>query len=186
MKSSLRLDGTDRAFPITGKIRHPFVPPPDFGGNAYFFTDAEAMARFGIPQGQFLQVLVRVEPYSEEYARDRAAAIKEQLAKQGIGIGLTIYQEPEEHWGRPFVTGITAGPANSGCGLALDQRHHRHQYHDGHHHPANRSDWRDQGDWRHGGTIIARFIWRGCSLYGLLALLIALPLGMLAAFAGAR
>ncbi len=103
----IEMDGTDRAFPITGKIRHPFVPPPDFGGSAYFFTDAEGMARLNIPQGLFVQLLVRVEPYSEEYVRDRAAAIKEQLAKQGIGISITVYQKPEEHWGRPFVSGIT-------------------------------------------------------------------------------
>jgi putative ABC transport system permease protein len=101
------LDGTNRAFPVTGKIRHPFVPPPDFGGNAYFFVDGEGLARFGIPEGQFTQMLVRVEPYSEEFARDRAAAIKEQLAKQGKGIAVTIYQEPDEHWGRPFIAGIT-------------------------------------------------------------------------------
>ncbi|MBE2222182.1 MAG: ABC transporter permease [Anaerolineae bacterium] len=101
------LDGTDRAFPITGKIRHPFVPPPDFGGNAYFFVDGAGLARFGIPEGQFTQMLVRVEPYSEAYARDRAAAIKEQLAKQGKGIAVTIYQDPDEHWGRPFIAGIT-------------------------------------------------------------------------------
>ena len=46
------------------------------------------MARFGIPQGQFLQVLARVEPYSEEYARDRAAEMKEQLAKQDVGVAI--------------------------------------------------------------------------------------------------
>lgn len=101
------LDGTNRAFPITGKIRHPFVPPPDFGGNAYFFVDAAGLARFGIPEGLFTQILVRVEPYSEDYARDRAAAIKEQLAKQDLGIAVTIYQDPDEHWGRPFIAGIT-------------------------------------------------------------------------------
>lgn len=83
------------------------MPPPDFGGSAYFFTDAEGMARLNIPQGQFVQLLARVEPYSEDYARDRAAAIKDQLAKQGIGVSLIIYQKPDEHWGRPFVQGIT-------------------------------------------------------------------------------
>jgi len=101
------MDGVDRAMPITGEIRHPFVPPPDFGGNAYFFMDAEGLARFGIPQGQFTQLLVRVEPYSEEYARDRAAAIKDQLTKQNMGVAVTIYQKPDEHWGRPFLEGIT-------------------------------------------------------------------------------
>lgn len=102
----LEMNGTDRTFPITGVIRHPFVAPPDFGGQAYFFTDAAGLSRFGIPEGQFFQLHIRVSPYSEEYARDRAAAIKDQLAKQGIGVAVTIYQNPEEHWGRPFILGI--------------------------------------------------------------------------------
>lgn len=103
----LELQGSDRAFPVTGKVRHPFVPPPQFGGNAYFFVDQTTMARLGFPEGRYIQLLVQVEPYSEDYARDRAAAIKEQLAKQGIGVSLVLYQEPEKHWGHDTVLGIT-------------------------------------------------------------------------------
>ncbi len=101
------MDGTDRAFPITGLIRHPFVPPPDFGGNAYFFFDRSEMTRFGFPEQGYIQLLVQVEPYSEAFARDRAAAIKERLAKQGIGVSMIIYQEPDKHWGYDTVLGIT-------------------------------------------------------------------------------
>jgi putative ABC transport system permease protein len=104
---TFELDGTDRAFPVTGMIRHPFVPPPDFGGNAYFFVDRQTMTRFGFPDGRFVQLLVRVEPYSEEYARDRSAAIKDRLARQGIGVSLVLYQEPDKHWGYDTVLGIT-------------------------------------------------------------------------------
>jgi putative ABC transport system permease protein len=52
-------------------------------------------------------LLVQVSPYSEAYARDRAAAIKEELAKQGIGVSLVLYQEPDRHWGYDTVLGIT-------------------------------------------------------------------------------
>ena len=34
-------------------------------------------------------------------------AIKDRLGKQGIGVGATLYQDPEKHWGRVFVEGIT-------------------------------------------------------------------------------
>jgi len=102
----LEMNGTDRTFPVTGVIRHPFVAPRDFGGQTYLFTDAAGMSRFGVPEGSFYQLHVRVSPYSEEYARDRAAAIKDLLAKQGIGVVLVIYQNPTEHWGRPFILGI--------------------------------------------------------------------------------
>ena len=101
------VDGTDRPFRVAGKIRHPFVPPPQFGGNAYFFVDQTMMSRFGFPEGQFIQLLVQVAPYSEAYARDRAAAIKDELAKQGIGVSLVLYQEPDKHWGHDTVLGIT-------------------------------------------------------------------------------
>ena len=97
----------ERRFPIVGKIRHPFVPPPQFGGQAFFFVDAEGMERFGIPPGKFTQMLIRVDPYSAEHAKEVASAIKDRLARQGIGVAATLYQDPEKHWGRVFVEGIT-------------------------------------------------------------------------------
>ncbi len=179
------LQGSDRAFPVTGKIRHPFVPPPDFGGNAYFFVDSQAMARFGIPEGQFLQVLARVEPYSEDYARDRAAEMKEQLSKQGVGVSIVIYQEPEEHWARPVLSGITlvlrilaVVSLFTSVIIVINTT------------TAVITQQTDQigvikaiGGTT--GTIMQVYL-SGVLIYGLLALLIALPLGMLAAFFGAR
>ncbi len=100
------LDKTDRALPVTGKIRHPFVPPPSFGGEPRFFMDATALERFNIPEGEFNNLLVRVNPYSPELARQVASDIKYRLAKENIGVANTIYQKPDEHWGRPFVEGF--------------------------------------------------------------------------------
>ncbi|MGB5061018.1 MAG: FtsX-like permease family protein [Candidatus Promineifilaceae bacterium] len=179
------LDGTDRALPVTGKIRHPFVPPPDFGGNAYFFVDAEGLARFGIPQGQFTQMLVRVEPYSEAYARDRAAAIKDQLAKQNMGVAVTIFQKPDEHWGRPFLEGITIVlrvlavvslltsviiVANTMTAIITQQT--------------------DQigvikAIGGQSGLIVRVFL-AGVLIYGFLALAVALPTGLIAAYQGSK
>jgi len=105
-KVIFELDKTDRAFPISGKIRHNFVEPPAFGGDAVFFTDAQGMERFNIPEGEFNGLFVRVTPYSAEFARDRASEIKDRLGKEGIGVGFTSYQDPNEHWGRFFIEGI--------------------------------------------------------------------------------
>ena len=177
--------GTDRALPVTGKIRHPFVPPPDFGGNAYFFVDADGLARFGIPPGQFTQLLVRVEPYSEDYARDRAAAIKDQLSKQNIGVAVTIYQKPDEHWGRPFLEGITLVlrvlavvslltsviiVANTMTAIITQQT--------------------DQigvikAIGGQSGLIVKVFL-AGVLVYGSLALLVALPTGLITAYLGSK
>ncbi len=115
------LEKTDRPLRVTGKIRHPFVNPPDFGGDAVFFVDAQGMKRFDapkgdfgqllvgqamVPEGEFGQLLVRVKPYSADFAKDVASEIKDRLAKQNVGVAATIYQDPEEHWGRMFVEGM--------------------------------------------------------------------------------
>lgn len=100
------LDGTDRAFPIAGKIRHNFVEPPAFGGDAVFFTDAQGLERFNVAEGEFDNLLVRVTPYSAEFAREIASDIKDRLAKEDVGVAFTSYQDPNEHWGRMFVAGV--------------------------------------------------------------------------------
>jgi len=101
------LEKTERPFRVTGKIRHPFVGPPEFGAPAFFFASAEGMERFGVEEGKFSQLLARVKPYSPEFAKDVASEIKNRLAKEDVSVAATFYQDPDEHWGRPFVEGTT-------------------------------------------------------------------------------
>lgn len=105
-KVIFELDKSDRALPIASKIRHPFVPPPQFGGEAYFFVDAQGLERFNIPEGEFGQLKVRVEPYSLELAKEVASEMKDRLAKEDYGVAVTFFQDPDEHWGRMFVEGL--------------------------------------------------------------------------------
>ena len=100
------LEGTDRALPVTGKVRHPFVEPPQFGGDAVFLMDGQALERFNIPEGEFGNLRVRVTPYSAEFAKEVASEIKDRLAKEDIGVAITFFQDPNEHWGRVFVEGF--------------------------------------------------------------------------------
>lgn len=181
----LELQGTDRAFPVTGKIRHPFVPPPDFGGNAYFFVNSQTMTQLGFPEGQFIQLLVQVDPYSEDYARDRAAAIKDRLARQGVGVSLTLYQDPAKHWGHDTVLGITVVlqilavvslltsviiVINTTTAIITQQTDQIGVI------KALGGQTRD----------VAQLYLAGVLIFGLLALAVALPAGMLAAYLGTR
>lgn len=181
----LELDGTDRAFPVTGMIRHPFVPPPDFGGDAHILLSEEVVARMGIPQGLYNQLLVQVEPYSEAYARDRMAVVKDQLAKQGLGIVFTVYQEPEEHWGQPFLEGVNLVlqvlaivSLFASVILVINTM------------TAVITQQIDQiGVIKAlGGTtdLLTRVYLAGVLVYGVLAAVIALPLGMVMAYAASR
>lgn len=97
----------EKRFQITGKIRHPFVPPPMMYDQAWFFGGENIMEQYGIPRNQFTQFKFSVTPYTAQQARMVASAIKERLAKQDIGIAATMYQDPVKHWGRDFVDGMT-------------------------------------------------------------------------------
>jgi putative ABC transport system permease protein len=97
----------EQAFTVDGIIRHPFVKPPPFGGQLHFFIAPESAAMFGIQPNTFRQLLVQVtEPYSEEKARLIAGDIRAKLSALGIGVNATLLQNPEQHWGRPFFSGI--------------------------------------------------------------------------------
>lgn len=103
----VKVDEDERTFPVTGLIRHPFVPPPQFMDLAFFFMDGEGMERFGIPNGQFIAFYMRVSPYSADHAKEVATAIKEKLAKQDIRVSGFQYEDPDEHWGRLYFDAIT-------------------------------------------------------------------------------
>lgn len=96
----------ERTLPVTGKIRHPFVPPPSMYDWAWFFGSAELIDLYGIPQGRFTQFKVGLRDYTSDNARVVASAIKERLARQGIQVIATQYQDPAKHWGRGFLDGM--------------------------------------------------------------------------------
>lgn len=103
----IKIGDKERVFPITGLIRHPFVPPPQFMDLAFFFMSAEGMQRFGIQPGTFNNFYARVTPYSAEYAKQVATAMKEKLAKQDINVMGFSYEDPDEHWGRMYFDSVT-------------------------------------------------------------------------------
>jgi putative ABC transport system permease protein len=102
-----KIDDKERVLPITGLIRHPFVPPPQFMDVAFFFMNAEGMERLGIPSGKFGAFYMRVTPYSSDHAKEVATAIKDKLAKQNIRVAGFSYEDPNKHWGRTFFDPIT-------------------------------------------------------------------------------
>jgi putative ABC transport system permease protein len=101
-----KIGNKERTLPITSLVRHPFVPPPQFEDLAFYFVNGEGLERFGIPDGKFNSFFVRVTPYSSDYAKEVANAIKDKLAKQDIGIAAFVYQDPDRHWGRAFMDGF--------------------------------------------------------------------------------
>jgi putative ABC transport system permease protein len=92
---------------INGIVRHPFVKPPSFGGQVHFFIDSATAALFGVSANTFRQLLVQITPpYSIDIARTVAGEIRTLLNANHIGVNVTLLQDPEKHWGRPFFAGV--------------------------------------------------------------------------------
>lgn len=104
---AIEIGGQEYAFEVGAIIRHPFVQPPVFGGQGHFFTDAAGLATIGIPEGRYGQLLVQVAPYSQGLAQEVAGEIRSALSDRGVGVIVMLYQDPEAHWGRMFVEGVT-------------------------------------------------------------------------------
>jgi putative ABC transport system permease protein len=99
----IKIDDKERTLPITSLIRHPFVPPPQFLDLAFFFMSGAGMERFGVPDGRFSSLYVRVTPYNADHAKEVATAIKNKLAKQDIQVAQFQYEDPDKHWGRTYM-----------------------------------------------------------------------------------
>ena len=102
-----KINDKERVLPLTGLIRHPFVPPPQFMDLAFFFMNAEGIERLGIPRGKFSSFYMRVTPYSSDHAKEVATAVKDKLAKQNIRIAGFSYEDPDKHWGRTYFDPMT-------------------------------------------------------------------------------
>jgi putative ABC transport system permease protein len=175
------IDGRERSLPVTGKIRHPFLPPPQFGGPAVFFVGGPGLEYFGVPEGEYNEILVRVTPYSEDFAREVATEIKDRLSKEGIAVGGTNYQDPERHWGRSIMEGVNLvlqamAVVSLGASVVLVLNTLT----------ALITQQTDQigiikAIGGSTGSIIRVYL-AGVLVYGLLALLISLPLGAFLAF----
>jgi len=176
-----KINNIERTFPISGLVRHPFVPPPQFQDLMFFFVDAQVMERFGIPEGKFGTLFIRVTPYSVDHAKEVATQIKDFLGKQRIGVSSTVYQDPDRHWGRAMMDGMAlALNVLAILSLAMSVVIVYNTI------SALISHETDQiGIMKAiGGRTneIVKIYLCGALVYGLLALLIALPLGALVAF----
>lgn len=100
--------GRVRTVTLGGRVRHPFIPTPLLGGPAYFLMKADmADDVFGIARGSYNSLFVRVTPYSQAQSERVADAMRKTLGQENVRISLVLYREPDQHWGRPIVEGIT-------------------------------------------------------------------------------
>ncbi|MDT8407290.1 MAG: ABC transporter permease [Methylococcales bacterium] len=94
-------------WPVVGVMRHPFVQPPRFGGLAHFFADPHSAHELGLAPASFRQLLITLTPpYQAERAHQLAVRVRQLCAEHNVMVGALLVQDPERHWGRPFLAGI--------------------------------------------------------------------------------
>lgn len=92
---------------VDGIVRHPFVKPPKFGGQVHFFASTTDALQFGVAENSFRQLLVQIDPpYKLDTTHNIAGQIRGLLANHQIPVNVVLLQDPQRHWGRPFLAGV--------------------------------------------------------------------------------
>lgn len=87
----------ERRLPVQGIVRVPTVFPPQFGGDATFYTTPDTVAWLtGLQTPNRLNV--RLVTYSRERAEAAAQAIQDRLERMGVSIGGYTITDPNVHW----------------------------------------------------------------------------------------
>ncbi len=97
----------DRARPIgiSGHVRDPFQFPPPFGTDAAFFVSRAEMLRL-TGFGDYNRLRFSIPEYSEEQVELVADAIDQKLQKVGVSVGFVQVLHPERHFIQETVDGV--------------------------------------------------------------------------------
>ena len=88
---------SERRLPISGVVRAPGVTPPQFGGDATFYATPETAAWL-TGFDAFNQLNVRVQSFSEQAAGEVAQQIERRLDRMGLPTGGYFVTDPNVHW----------------------------------------------------------------------------------------
>ncbi len=97
----------ERRVTITGIARHPSTAPPVFsGGSATFIATPEAIAWLtGAPE-IFDTLNIRLESFTQESAEAAARRIRERLERAGMAVGYYEVVDPQVHWAQEMIDAV--------------------------------------------------------------------------------
>jgi putative ABC transport system permease protein len=96
----------ERSVPVEGVACAPVVLPPEWGGDAMFFATPETAAWLsGSGREDFDRLNVILASYSEPAAEETAGQIEERLERMGLEVGGYEVNDPSEFWIQGFVDG---------------------------------------------------------------------------------
>jgi putative ABC transport system permease protein len=103
---TLQIDDREHTVAYAGTIRDLQVYPPAFGGDAAFFASRDLVERlFGT--SDFDVIKAQIPNFSQDSAQETLQAIKHQLSKSGMSIGYSRIQDPGRHFNQDLVDSVT-------------------------------------------------------------------------------
>lgn len=89
---------TERRLPVKGLMRQSQVLPPQWGGDATFYTTTETLVWLTDDDRGFNRLNVRMASFSEERAEETAEEIEDRLERMDVGVGGYEIFDPDVHW----------------------------------------------------------------------------------------
>ena len=171
----------EHRLPVEGIVRHPYTPPPQIGmGNATFCATPQTVAWLTGQPEAFDTLNVRLESFSQSEAEEAGAQIEERLKRMGLTVYFWDIVDPEVHWAQEImdtsfiILGVLGGLSLGLSGFLIVNVMNA---------IIVQQVWQIGVMKAIGATFgrVVRIYLAMASVYGLLSLLLAVPLGALAA-----
>jgi putative ABC transport system permease protein len=100
----------ERSLSVEGIACAPAVLPPEWGGNALFFATPETAAWLSGAgdEEDFNRLNVLLDSYSKETAVETARRIEDRLERIGLAVGGYEISDPNKHWVQDIVDAVMA------------------------------------------------------------------------------
>jgi putative ABC transport system permease protein len=96
----------ERRLPIEGVARAAQVFPPQWGGDANFYASPETLVWLTDQEQGFNRLNVLLKSFSEEGAEEAAERIQDRLERMDIVVGGHQISDPEVHWAQETMDSI--------------------------------------------------------------------------------
>ena len=104
---SVYLEVGDRArlFTLSGVLRDPSQAAPPFSTEPSFYVTRNTMERLA-GYRDFSELRISVLSYSEQQAERVASLVEDRLEREGLGVNFRWLQSPDRHWAQDIMDGI--------------------------------------------------------------------------------
>jgi putative ABC transport system permease protein len=94
-----------RRYAVTGVLRDPSQAAPPFSTQPTFYVTRDTIEGL-VGYRDFSELRVSVDHYSETEAERVAGLVEDRLEKAGVGVGFRWLQAPNRHWAQDIMDGI--------------------------------------------------------------------------------